>query len=181
MLKYWWVALVLKRGHEILLAAFSWRCGTLRSSCTMPAWMLPCFCLDDNGLNLWTWIWGLGVATQKINLSQIPLGHNMHSLVMRNDEATTKMKKDVGKQPSSGGRCSSHNIWPCRSKCIFEWGKHALSYIRYTRDCIQLYMLITMQFWIASSVIFIIHLHRVLKKKNTIWAADLLNEFVFGT
>ena len=22
------------------------------SSCTMPAWMLPCSCLDDNGLNL---------------------------------------------------------------------------------------------------------------------------------
>ena len=36
----------------------------------------------------------------------------------------------------------------------------------YEGQCIQLYMLITMQFWIASSVIFIIHLHRVLKKKT---------------
>jgi hypothetical protein len=36
------------------LADFRWRCRTLRSSCTMPAWMLPCSCLNDNGLNLWT-------------------------------------------------------------------------------------------------------------------------------
>uniref|UniRef100_A0A0V1KI15 Uncharacterized protein n=1 Tax=Trichinella nativa TaxID=6335 RepID=A0A0V1KI15_9BILA len=38
-----------------------WMCGlvggsvslweTLSSSCTMPAWMLPYSCLDDNGLN----------------------------------------------------------------------------------------------------------------------------------
>ena len=37
-----------------LLAAFRWRGRTLSSSCTMPAWTLPCFHLDDNGLNLWT-------------------------------------------------------------------------------------------------------------------------------
>ena len=39
---------------SILLTAFRWRYRTLSSSCTMPAWMLPCSCLDDNGLNLWT-------------------------------------------------------------------------------------------------------------------------------
>ena len=38
---------------SILLAAFRWTCRTLSSSYTMPAWMLPCSCLD-NGLNLWT-------------------------------------------------------------------------------------------------------------------------------
>jgi hypothetical protein len=37
---------------SILLAAFRWRCRTLSSSCTMLAWMLPCFHLNDNGLNL---------------------------------------------------------------------------------------------------------------------------------
>ena len=26
----------------------------LSSSCTIPAWVLPCSCLDDNGLQLWT-------------------------------------------------------------------------------------------------------------------------------
>ena len=39
---------------SILLAAFRWKCRTLSSSCIMPAWMLPCSCLGDNGLNLWT-------------------------------------------------------------------------------------------------------------------------------
>jgi hypothetical protein len=36
------------------LAAFGWRHRTLSSSCTMPAWILPCSHLDDNRLNLWT-------------------------------------------------------------------------------------------------------------------------------
>jgi hypothetical protein len=36
------------------LAAFGWRCRTLSSACAMPAWMLPCSHLNDNGLNLWT-------------------------------------------------------------------------------------------------------------------------------
>uniref|UniRef100_A0A5F8GAG6 SPRY domain-containing protein 7 n=1 Tax=Monodelphis domestica TaxID=13616 RepID=A0A5F8GAG6_MONDO len=34
-----------------------------------------------------TGIWGIGVATQKVNLNQIPLGQDVHSLVMRNDGA----------------------------------------------------------------------------------------------
>jgi hypothetical protein len=38
---------------SILLAAFRWRCRTLSSSCTMPAWTLPCSLLADNGLKLW--------------------------------------------------------------------------------------------------------------------------------
>jgi hypothetical protein len=40
---------------SILLAAFRWRCRTLSSSCTMPAWMLLCAYHDHNGLNLWIW------------------------------------------------------------------------------------------------------------------------------
>ena len=40
--------------HLCHLSAFRWRCRTLSSSCTMSAWMLPCYCLHDNGLNLWT-------------------------------------------------------------------------------------------------------------------------------
>uniref|UniRef100_A0A6J0U293 SPRY domain-containing protein 7 n=1 Tax=Pogona vitticeps TaxID=103695 RepID=A0A6J0U293_9SAUR len=34
-----------------------------------------------------TGIWGIGVATQKVNLNQIPLGCDGHSLVLRNDGA----------------------------------------------------------------------------------------------
>jgi hypothetical protein len=39
---------------SLLLAAFRWRRRTLGSSCTMPAWMLPCSHLGDSGLNLRT-------------------------------------------------------------------------------------------------------------------------------
>jgi hypothetical protein len=39
---------------SIPLAAFGWRRRTLSSACSMPAWILPCSHLDDNGLNLWT-------------------------------------------------------------------------------------------------------------------------------
>jgi hypothetical protein len=38
----------------LLIATFKWRCRTLSSACTMPAWMLPYSYLDNNGLNLWT-------------------------------------------------------------------------------------------------------------------------------
>ena len=38
---------------SLLLVAFRWRSRTLSSSCTMPAWMLPCSSLDYNRLNLW--------------------------------------------------------------------------------------------------------------------------------
>jgi hypothetical protein len=58
------------------LAAFGWRHRTLSSSCTMPAWMLSCSHLDDNGLNLWTckpapikscpWSWCLFTAVETL-------------------------------------------------------------------------------------------------------------------
>ena len=38
----------------LLLSAFGSRCRTFGSSSLMSAWTLPCSCLDDNGLNLWT-------------------------------------------------------------------------------------------------------------------------------
>ena len=39
---------------SVLLAAFRWRCRTLRFSWTMPFWMLRCCHLVDTGLMLWT-------------------------------------------------------------------------------------------------------------------------------
>jgi hypothetical protein len=36
---------------SLLLSAFGW---TLSSSRSTSAWMLPCSCLDDNGINHWT-------------------------------------------------------------------------------------------------------------------------------
>ena len=38
---------------SVLLAAFRWRCRTLRFSCTIPSWRPPCSHLDILGLNLW--------------------------------------------------------------------------------------------------------------------------------
>ena len=40
-----------KCGTVSLLGAFRWRCRTLSSFYTMPAWTLSCSRLDDNGLN----------------------------------------------------------------------------------------------------------------------------------
>jgi hypothetical protein len=50
-LNYWW----RRMGKEtLLLAALLFAFRTFSSSCIKPAWMLQCFCHDDNGLNLWT-------------------------------------------------------------------------------------------------------------------------------
>ncbi|XP_028620855.1 SPRY domain-containing protein 7-like isoform X2 [Grammomys surdaster] len=83
-----------------------------------------------------TAIWGIGVVTQKVNLNQIPLGRDMHSLVMRNDGALYHNNEEKNRLPA--------NSLP--------------------QEGDVLYMLMTVQFWIASSVNFIILLHLVLKK-----------------
>lgn len=38
---------------SLSLASFRLSCRTLSFSCTMPAWMLPCFHLHEKRLNLW--------------------------------------------------------------------------------------------------------------------------------
>jgi hypothetical protein len=60
---------------SILLAAFRWRCRTLSCSCPMPDWMLPCFYLDNNGLNLWT----CKPAPIKCCSCKTCLGHGVYS------------------------------------------------------------------------------------------------------
>ncbi|KAM5277807.1 SPRY domain-containing protein 7 isoform 3-T3 [Hipposideros larvatus] len=81
-----------------------------------------------------TGIWGVGVATQKVNLNQIPLGRDVHSLVMRNDGALYHNNEEKNRLPA--------NSLPQEGDVV----------------------LMTAQFWIASSVNFIILLHLVLKK-----------------
>ncbi|KAM5167551.1 SPRY domain-containing protein 7-like isoform 2-T2 [Callospermophilus lateralis] len=81
-----------------------------------------------------TGIWGIGVATQKVNLNQIPLGRDVHSLVMRNDGALYHNNEEKNTLPA--------NSLPQEGDV----------------------MLMTVQFWIASSVNFIILLHPVLRK-----------------
>ncbi|XP_028620856.1 SPRY domain-containing protein 7-like isoform X3 [Grammomys surdaster] len=48
-----------------------------------------------------TAIWGIGVVTQKVNLNQIPLGRDMHSLVMRNDGALYHNNEEKNRLPAN--------------------------------------------------------------------------------
>lgn len=48
-----------------------------------------------------TGIWGVGVATQKVNLNQIPLGRDVHSLVMRNDGALYHNNEEKNRLPAN--------------------------------------------------------------------------------
>ncbi|KFV62159.1 SPRY domain-containing protein 7, partial [Dryobates pubescens] len=48
-----------------------------------------------------TGIWGIGVATQKANLNQIPLGRDAHSLVMRNDGALYYNNEEKNRLPAN--------------------------------------------------------------------------------
>ncbi|XP_009275448.1 PREDICTED: SPRY domain-containing protein 7 [Aptenodytes forsteri] len=48
-----------------------------------------------------TGIWGIGVATQKANLNQIPLGRDVHSLVMRNDGALYYNNEEKNRLPAN--------------------------------------------------------------------------------
>uniref|UniRef100_A0ABI7YVD6 SPRY domain-containing protein 7 n=1 Tax=Felis catus TaxID=9685 RepID=A0ABI7YVD6_FELCA len=48
-----------------------------------------------------TGIWGIGVATQKVNLNQIPLGRDAHSLVMRNDGALYHNNEEKNRLPAN--------------------------------------------------------------------------------
>ncbi|XP_029458688.1 SPRY domain-containing protein 7 [Rhinatrema bivittatum] len=48
-----------------------------------------------------TGIWGVGVATQKANLNQVPLGRDIHSLVMRNDGAIYYNNEEKSRLPAN--------------------------------------------------------------------------------
>nr|XP_013803755.1 PREDICTED: SPRY domain-containing protein 7 [Apteryx mantelli mantelli] len=48
-----------------------------------------------------TGVWGIGVATQKANLNQIPLGRDVHSLVMRNDGALYYNNEEKNRLPAN--------------------------------------------------------------------------------
>ncbi|XP_069737469.1 SPRY domain-containing protein 7 isoform X2 [Phaenicophaeus curvirostris] len=81
-----------------------------------------------------TGIWGIGVATEKANLNQVPLGQDVHSLVLRNDGTLYYNKEEKNRLPV--------NSLPQEGDVV----------------------LTTVLFWIVSSVIFFIHLHQGLKR-----------------
>ncbi|KAG8124557.1 hypothetical protein E2320_019936 [Naja naja] len=48
-----------------------------------------------------TGIWGVGVATQKVNLNQIPLGNDVNSLVLRNDGTLYYNSEEKNRLPAN--------------------------------------------------------------------------------
>ncbi|KAM4681914.1 SPRY domain-containing protein 7 isoform 2-T3 [Amazona ochrocephala] len=63
----------------------------------IPLKEMPAVHLDTQRMG----IWGIGVATQKANLNQIPLGRDVHSLVMRNDGALYYNNEERNRLPAN--------------------------------------------------------------------------------
>ncbi|XP_054241444.1 SPRY domain-containing protein 7 isoform X2 [Indicator indicator] len=64
---------------------------------SIPLKEMPAVQLDTQRMG----IWGIGVATQKANLNQIPLGRDVHSLVMRNDGALYYNNEEKNRLPAN--------------------------------------------------------------------------------
>lgn len=46
-------------------------------------------------------MWGIGVATQKVNLNQVPLGRDINSLVLRNDGTVFHNNEEKNRLPAN--------------------------------------------------------------------------------
>uniref|UniRef100_A0A3B4D5U8 SPRY domain-containing protein n=1 Tax=Pygocentrus nattereri TaxID=42514 RepID=A0A3B4D5U8_PYGNA len=46
-------------------------------------------------------VWGVGVATQKVNLHQVPLGRDSHSLVLRHDGSVYHNNEEKNRLPAN--------------------------------------------------------------------------------
>lgn len=46
-------------------------------------------------------VWGIGVATQKVNLNQVPLGRDSHSLVLRHDGSIYHNNEEKNRLPAN--------------------------------------------------------------------------------
>ncbi|OCT93050.1 hypothetical protein XELAEV_18016117mg [Xenopus laevis] len=94
-----------------------------------------------------TGIWGIGVATQKANLNQIPLGRDVHSLVMRNDGTIYYNNEEKNSLPANGLPQEGDVV------LLVSEGLSTL-----------LFMLTTAQFWTASLASFITPLQLDLRR-----------------
>lgn len=66
----------------------------------------PCFLCHDYAIPFFastviSGIWGVGVATQKVNLNQIPLGNDVNSLVLRNDGTLYYNNEEKNRLPAN--------------------------------------------------------------------------------
>lgn len=46
-------------------------------------------------------MWGIGVATQKVNLNQVPLGRDTNSLVLRHDGSVYHNNEEKNRLPAN--------------------------------------------------------------------------------
>lgn len=46
-------------------------------------------------------MWGIGVATQKVNLSQVPMGRDTNSLVLRHDGSVYHNNEEKNRLPAN--------------------------------------------------------------------------------
>lgn len=56
---------------------------------------LACFVVIISG------VWGVGVATQKANLNQVPMGRDTHSLVLRQDGTVFHNNEEKNRLPAN--------------------------------------------------------------------------------
>ncbi|MGH0156467.1 UNVERIFIED_CONTAM: hypothetical protein FKN15_074904 [Acipenser sinensis] len=68
-----------------------------------------------------TGVWGIGVATQKVNLNQIPFGRDVHSLVLRHDGSVYHNNEEKNRLPANsipqeGDIVVSHSAAQCHSQ-----------------------------------------------------------------
>lgn len=58
-------------------------------------WVLPECC------GLCSGVWGIGVATQKVNLNQVPMGRDTNSLVLRHDGSVYHNNEEKNRLPAN--------------------------------------------------------------------------------
>lgn len=46
-------------------------------------------------------VWGIGVATQKVNLNQVPMGRDINSLVLRHDGSVHHNNEEKNRLPAN--------------------------------------------------------------------------------
>lgn len=81
-------------------------------------------------------VWGVGVATQKVNLNQIPLGQDSHSLVLRHDGSVYHNNEEKNCLPANSVPQEGDivvRIWQFYNSiiCLFSGGNVHCTYLKY--------------------------------------------------
>lgn len=98
-------------------------------------------------------IWGVGVATQKVNLNQIPLGNDVNSLVLRNDgtlyyNSEEKNRLPANSLPQEGDVVVSFDFFSLSKYLKRMWPIAEISYQQLLRIKTYLYMSLLCLVWL---------------------------------